>query len=483
MTRVRQAAGVLLVMHVLAFGAWAQTPEPPPEAVDGDYVYEAADTLAHDELEWSVGAAREGAREARRLQRVRFRGDGAQGSWRDGADALAGGAVTADGLGGAWSFGRLAPRWGRGLLLGGADEPWRRTATDRGERAAFRGRAGDGVAYRFARGELLTGRFGAAVCLGARMRRDRWSFGVLASEHAVQGALAFAAADREWEWACDRAGRWRAEALLAQRLGGVDASLRLRGGSRTWRPLADPARSGPSQAVTVSLGAGPSAGRVAGLASVWRWPGGRTAGRGALEVTCPLRHHAEVACGLEQQHGARRDPSSRARPTGARQGLWVEWRGGAPGARLTLRHELWGTRAFARDAVRRALVARLEHDLPRSGRLAVTHAVWDVRRGEVAYLPESGADRLVLRALAGRGYRSRIEVALPMTSGQVRLGLAWVTGGTRGGTRPPTWTIEWVRRSRSARTRAGHAGGSEHEVRGADGFTQDRGVVRHARAG
>lgn len=472
---------LLIVVGVCASRAGAQTPEPPPEAGEGDYTFERADSLGRDELEWSVGASRDGGA-ARRLQRVSFRGDGAQGVLRDGRDALAGGRMSVAFLAGELSCGRLAPRWGRGLVLGGADDPWRHVATERGERAAFRARSGEGIAYRHRVFDVTAARFGDVPCLGTRLRRDAWSLGVLANAHEAQGSLAFDHADRACELVLARHGRWRAEAALTQDLGAAEASLRVRGGVRTWTPLAEPALAGPPQALGLALQAGPRRMQCRALAALWRWPGGRTGARGALEVTRDLGHHETIACGLEQQHGARRDPSSRTRPMGARQGLWVEWRGGAPGTRLTLRHELWGTRAWAREAVRRALVARLERDLPRSGRIAVTHAVWDVRRGEVSYLPEPAADRLVLRALAGRGERSRIEVALPMTSGEVRLGLAWVTGGTRGGTRPPTWTIEWVRRSRLARTRAGRAEGSGHEVRGADGIPEDRGVVRHARA-
>ena len=443
-----------IVACLMASRVCAQGPEPPPEAAEGDYAFEVTDSLGRDELEWSVGASREGGL-ARRLQRVSFRGEGAQGTFRDGGDALAGGRMRTTFLQGEVEFGRLAPRWGNGLVLGGAAEPWRHVVDERGERALVRVRSGDGVAYQRGGFDLTAARFGERPCAGARVRREAWSLGVLADAREAQGSLAFERDDRAFELALARHGRWRAEGSLMQDMGAVDLSLRVRGGVRTWTSLAEPARAGPPQALGLALQAGPRRMQCRGLAALWRWPGGRTAARGALEVTRDLGHHEYLACGLEQQQGARRDPSARTRPMGARQGLWVEWRGGAPGARLTLRHELWGTRAWARDAVRRALVVRLERDLPRAGRIAVTHAVWDLRRGEVSYLPESAADRLVLRALAGRGERSRIEVALPMTSGEVRLGLAWVTGGTRGGTRPPTWTIEWVRRSRLARTRAG----------------------------
>ena len=147
--------------------ARAQAPEPPPEAGDGDYTLEVADTLAQDELEVGVGASRDGAL-ARRLQHVRMQGEGVQASWREG-DVLAGGGMRAPFAGGVLSAGRLAPRWARGLLLGGADEPWRAVALDRGEHATFRGRAGEGVAFTRASGEALVGRFAAAPLAAARV--------------------------------------------------------------------------------------------------------------------------------------------------------------------------------------------------------------------------------------------------------------------------------------------------------------------------
>ena len=44
---------------VFASLARAQAPEPPPEAGEGDYTLELADTLAQDEVEVGGGAARD----------------------------------------------------------------------------------------------------------------------------------------------------------------------------------------------------------------------------------------------------------------------------------------------------------------------------------------------------------------------------------------------------------------------------------------
>jgi hypothetical protein len=123
-------------------------------------------------------------------------------------------------------------------------------------------------------------------------------------------------------------------------------------------------------------------------------------------------------------------------------------------ARLTLRHELWGARAFAREAVRRAVVARAEFAAAHGSRIGVTHSVWLVRRGENLYLPEAEADRLVLRASSGAGSRTRAELRVPFAAGEIRLGLTLATGGTRAGGTRPAWTLEWSRRSRLASERA-----------------------------
>lgn len=456
-------------------------PEPPPEAGEGDYTLEARDTLSSEELEFAVGAASSGGSRVRRSQRVSFRGGGARGTLRDGDDALSGGRITAPFAAGTLTAGRLAPRWARGLVLGGTTEPWARAALDRGERAVFRGRAGEGLSYDDGRGALMLGRFDKATLAAARLDPGRLGVGVVVAHDQAQWSVGYDDGERSFEAAFARAGLWRAEGMVNGEARANIVRLRLRGGTGRYRPLAEPRRAGPPHAATLAIARSDGALDTRLLGSVWRWDGGRTGARGALEVAARMRQHEAFACGLEEQHGARREPASTTRPTGTRQGLWTEWRGGPPEARFALRHELWGARAFARDAVRRALVARVERGLPAGGRVVVMHAVWLVRRGESLYLPEPEVDRLVLRALAGSGARTRAELVLPFSSGDIRLGLAWVSSGTRVGTRPPAWTVEWTRRSRLAHARATDAKGGEHEVHATAGTPDDSGVLRHAR--
>ena len=428
--------------------ALAQLPEPPPEAGEGDYTLEAADSLAHEEFEVAVGASSQVGGAPRRSQRVSFRGGGARGTLRDGADDLAGGRVSAPIAGGSLAAGLLAPRWGRGLVLGGAAEPWAKYAEDRGERAHFRGRSGTGVAFEATRGGVLAGRFARRELAGARLGVGPAWLGALGTRDAQQASLALDLPARSVELAMDARGRWRAEAALAGDAGDTRLSLRVRGGLVSLRSLAEPARSGPARALAASATRDWGALNAGVLGSLWTWRAGQSGARGALEVDAPLRQHGSFAMGVLQQRGPRREPSPRARATGSRQGWWCEWRGGSSTMKLALRNELWGTRAFARDAVRRAVVARVDRAVPRGGRVVVTHAVWRARSGESLYLPEAGADRLVLRAASGAGTRTRAELRLPLASGNIRLGLTLARGGTRDGNRPPAWTVEWSRRSR-----------------------------------
>ena len=497
--RWRACAALCGLVLCSARGALADTPEPPPEAGEGDYTLEAADSLADDELELSVSAASDGGARVRRAQRIAFRGGGTSGTLRDGDDALSGGGVQAPFAGGLLAAGRLAPLWGRGLVLGGAAEPWARAADDRGARARYRGRAGQGIAFESGPAAVLAGRFAKRAFAGARLALGPVALGGLGARGEAQGSAAYERDGQALELALGAHGRWRAEAALASEVAGVRLALRIRGGLTTFRPLAEPARAGPPHALAAAIvhdlapGAGTRAvrparrrdsasGRVAAFGALWRWADGRMGARGALEVAAPMGDHEAFACGVEEQHGARREPTPRTRAAGTRQGLWCEWRGDTPAARLSLRHELWGARAFARSAVRRAVVARAEWAAARGGRVAVTHAVWLVRRGEQLYLPEPEADRLVLRALGGDGTRTRAELRLPFAAGDIRLGLTVTTGGTRAGTQPPAWTVEWSRRARMSGARQPPGRGDEHEIRGTDGTAHDRGVVRHAGA-
>jgi hypothetical protein len=427
--------------------------EPPPEAGEGDYTLESRDSLDDEEFQVSVAASGGSGAHVRRSQRLSFRGGGARGTLREGDDALAGGRVQAPLAGGMLAAGRLAPRWARGLVLGGAAEPWSRSADDRGEGAAFRGRAGDGVAFETRHGALLSGRFHRLALTGGRWVQGRASLGVLAARHGAQASAGWEGGAHATELAFDSRGRWRAETALTGDAGETRLALRVRGGLGAFRPLAEPARAGPAQALAASATRAWGGLRTGAFGALWKWPVGQVGARGALEVSTRLGQHASFATGLEQQHGARREPSSVTRAPGPRQGLWCEWRGGEPGARLTLRHELWGERSFARAAVRRVLVARAELAAAHGSRVSLTHAVWLVQRGESLYLPEPGADRLVLRASSGAGSRTRAELRLPLAAGDIRLGLTLATGGTRSGSAPPVWTVEWSRRSRLASER------------------------------
>ena len=512
MSATARVLAVMLCGALVVRAARADTPEPPPEAGEGDYTLESADSLADDELELAVSAASDGRSGVRRSQRVTFRGGGTRGTLRDGDDALAGGRVEAPLAGGSLAAGRLAPRWGRGLVLGGAAEPWARTADDRGEQARFRGRTGDGLAYRASHLSLVAGRFARRRLVGARIGAGTWSLGGLTVGGEAQGSLALEPREGALELALGSHGCWRAEGVLLGEAGGTRLSLRVRGGRTAFRPLAEPARAGPPRALAASAvhefdfrrmreGASERQGsgaarshdrtrsrrtrgaeplRASAFGSLWQWGGGRTGARAALEVAAPMGDHAAFACGIEEQHGARREPTPHTRAAGTRQGLWCEWRGGAPGARLTLRHELWGARAFAREAVRRAVVARAEIAAGHGSRVEVTHAVWLVRRGEQLYLPEPEADRLVLRSLSGAGQRTRAEFALPFATGDIRLGVALTTGGTRAVPVAPAWTVQWSRRSRLSGARSAVGSGEAHEIRGTDGASDERGVVRHA---
>jgi hypothetical protein len=460
--------------------ARAQTLEPPPEAGEGDYTLERADSLDDAEFEVAIGATSHGGTSYRGSQRVSFRGGGARGTLRDGDDALAGGRVEAPLAGGMVAAGRLSPRWGRGLVLGGAAEPWVFSAEDRGANARYRGRAGSGLGYDFGRAGVFGGRFSGHDVVGASARTGTTGFGVLGGRGGAQGSISLDSEQRSLELAFDPLGRWRTEAALSSQIGDTRVALRARGGLATFHSLAEPARAGPARtlagAATRTLGLAD----VSAFGALWAWRAGQSGARGALEVDTRLGQHGAFACGAEDQHGPRREPSPRARPSGTRQGWWCEWRGGSPGARLALRHELWGTRALARDAVRRAVVARADWAAPFGGRVALTHAVWRVRSGESLYLPEAQADRLVLRASSGAGSRTRCELRLPIAAGTIRLGLSLATGGTRAASRRPTWSVEWSRRSKLA---GPSSRGSANEIRGADGQDHEFRVVRHAGAG
>jgi hypothetical protein len=160
-----------------------------------------------------------------------------------------------------------------------------------------------------------------------------------------------------------------------------------------------------------------------------------------------MAHHDDVALGLEQQQGARRDGSN---PPGAmRQAGWVEWRAGRGPVHLGLRDEVWGRRAFAREAVRRVTTQRLAFATGGGGSIAITRSAYRVSSGESLYLPETGSDRLWLRAVSGAGSFTRIEASWRLAGGQVRASLTRIENPGRSPR--PHWSIDWTRRSGTAR--------------------------------
>jgi hypothetical protein len=182
--------------------------------------------------------------------------------------------------------------------------------------------------------------------------------------------------------------------------------------------------------------------------ALWAFAPGASGALGSLEVVRRMVHHADVVLGFEEQHGTRRDPvlaASPARGSGMRQGAWCEWRGRSRGRTLVMRHELWGRRAFARQASRRALTVRGTAALRWGATLAVGHEAWSTR-DEPLYLPEIEPDRITLRASSGEGERARAELEAPLLGGRARASVEWTR---RAGRRTaPGWSMQWTRRTR-----------------------------------
>ncbi|HEY3215446.1 MAG TPA: hypothetical protein VGK93_03040 [Candidatus Eisenbacteria bacterium] len=434
--------------------------EPPPESPEGaDYAAEPADSLDGGLFELGLGASGRAGGEIQRRRRVRFADDELRGTVREGrGDPLAGGSVEGRSGSGDLTLGRLAPRWGRGLLVGSPADPWQRTPTDRGPRATFRGRAGEGALYRHGDREgveLLAGRFARRDLAGLKLWRSGLALGLLAGTTGeVQGSLSRADSADASEWAWDLSGRWRVEGLAERNVGQWVISVRARGGHQGFRSLAEPLRSGPARALAVG-GSGPAPwGRAGAVAALWRFRSGRAGARLALEGQFVGRDRAVVAWGVEEQHGLRREVPSWSAPF--RQGAWGEWRRAARPLRLSLRHEMWGERAWARGVTRAVTTVRLEASAPAGIGLAATHSVFHSKRGESLYLPEGEIDRLVLRAVSGEGERSRFEARVPIAGGRISAALELATAAA--GRKPSRWSVDFTRRggkrgSRSATSR------------------------------
>lgn len=456
----RVRAAWILSIVALGLGASSrahpQFLEPPPEAPEGeDWEADPADSLADGVVEMGFGAAgREGGRPARR-RRLRYEGDDVSAALREGSgDPLSGGAVEGRGGAGTMTVGRLAPLWGRGLLLGSAAEPWRRVPLDRGPRAAYRGRAGDGVALtRGGAGGLdaLCGRFARRDLGGMRARWGGIGIGALADrDGSVQSSLAYASGVTEFELAADGRGRWRAEALANRPMGGEWlASTRVRGGLDGFRSLAEPNRSGPSRALSVALLGPVPSGRIEALAALWRFAPGRAGARAWLSLQARAGDGSSLELGLGESHGTLRSDS--ARPGGFRQGGWAQWTSPPGLLALALRHETWGRAAFAREATRSVSSLGIEARGPLGVTVRASHSVYRVGSGESLYLPELAPDRLVLRALSGDGERTRLEARVPVSGGRIAATVDLMRPNHRD--RDVRWTFEWSRRSRAGGAR------------------------------
>jgi len=446
----------LLVRGARADGGGTAPPEPPPpalgdapppEAEEGeDYEIALADSLDEDTIEIGVGATGRRGIAPRRTRRVRFRGEGLDAAVREGAgDPLSGGVIAGRVASGTLTAGRLAPRWGRGIVLGAPAEPWDARAGDRGTGA---GRAGEGL--HFSAGEragfeTLAATFERRRIGGARLWRGPWHAGGMSdARRRAQSSLGFAGATDEVELAMDQRGRWRVDALRARAAAGGHLELHARAGAPGFRSLAEPRRSGPAQALTLRYARGGAPG-VRAITSWWRFHPGLSGARAALQLAARTPSGSAVLA-LEEQHGPRRAGATLASQRGMRQGAWGEWSAHAPGLALSLRHEVWGGQRLRR-AVRRASGVHVETAAPGGARLRVAHTAFQVGFGENLYLREAYADRLVLRALGGRGTRTFIECRLPAAGG--RLSVSVQVTRRRGAEDRIVWTLDWARAART----------------------------------
>ena len=441
----------------------AEPIEPPTDTDDGvDVEIEAADSIEAGAMEVEVGATGHDGSANLQRRRVRFQDRDLSADAREGAgDPLAGAVFR----GRAFTIGRFTPRWGRGLVAGVPEDPWR--ARWGVTSPAPRARSLEGVAVRKGPLELFAGRQSKRGLGGARLVRGAASLGVFANAHGpLLASLALDREDQSAEVAMDPAGRWRAESRLVRQVGEAQLVARVRGGLPRLGAPADPKRSTPAQALTLVATRPWSGARASMLGAWWRFRPGRVGSRGALAVERELSHHQRLAIGLEEQQGTRREIPRAL--DGIRQGVWSEWRGGPPGLGLALRNEIWGEGPWVRREVRRSSLAAVELAGPAGSTVRITHGVFRVRSGESLYLAEAESDRLVLRAFTGSGERTRLDVTAPLADGRARA----TVGMTATAGRPPRlqWTVDWTRRLSTRRTspRAGptRGGGSNPEEDG-----------------
>jgi hypothetical protein len=332
-------------------------------------------------------------------------------------------------------------------VLGAPAEPWDARAADRGTGT---GRAGEGL--RFSSGdqagiETLAGTFQRRRIGGARLWRGPWHAGAMSdARRRTQGSFGFGGGGDELELAVDQRGRWRVDALRARAAAGGRLELHARAGAPAFRSLAEPQRSGPAQALTLRYAADAPLG-VRALGSWWRFRPGRAGARAALQVSGDLPSGSAVLA-LEEQHGPRRATGSLRADHGVRQGAWAEWNAQAAGLAVSMRHEVWGGQRL-RAAVRRASGVRIETEAPGGVRVRVAHTAYRVGFGENLYLREAHSDRLVLRALSGRGTRTALECRFPAAGG--RLTVSAQLTRTRAGPDRVVWALDWARTARTRR--------------------------------
>ena len=431
--------------------------EPPSDEPEGvDVLAATDDSLPDGEVELGVGADGTGSGSHRR-RRVRFNDPSLRGDWRSGDDdPLSGGAIEASTHAGVFSVGRVSPRWGRGLVMGRADDPWHAALAGRDawsvpELAPPRTRTVDGAGFRRAGRVTLDG-------FAGRLARERigalhvafgvMSLGMVQRVHGrAIGSMAVAGTGQAIELAATADGQWRAEAIESGGGATLAWRARARAGSVGFRPPGPATGPGPPHAMALELAGSLGRWRAHALGALWRWHPGLAGARGALDVGREMPHHASFSLGVEEQHGARR--STTASERALRQGAWGEVRLGDGPVRIGVRDEVWGSQPFARTAVRS--VSAVWMSLVTRGNLSLTLArsEYRVSRGESLYLPEAGSERLWLRAVSGAGAHTRIEGELPLLGGRVRATLARIE--STGRTVRPHWSVDWTRRARTRR--------------------------------
>ena len=436
-------------------------PEPPADAEPGvDYSAEPDDSVEAGSVAVGYGLSGRTGRSPGRTRTLRFRGDSVEAGVRDGDSSEDAGDVSARGRGRVLRIGRIAPSWGRGLLVGAALDPWvaraaPRAASGTGPAAdpfAPRARAGDGVSCAWPRHalEVFGGRLGGRDAAGAA-----WSpAGVRAGVLVTRGGSASASAgierdDRALECAIDPAGHWRAEAVATRGAGPLAVGLRAGVGHAEFHSPLGAAPHVPARTAAVALRGAWDALDTRATLAAWRYARGVAGTRGGIETTWRGAAGGALSVGFEEQHGAWRAPAEAVpRPGGTRQGAWVEWRGSAAAGVLSVRDEWWGRRPFARGRVREALSAGVEAPLPAGAGAGIAHTVYRARAGETVYLPERDGDHWVLRALSGAGDRTRATLRLPLAEGTLA---GVVTLGRTRGLEKRQWSLQWSRRIRLRR--------------------------------